>query len=224
MIFMKLFKTCITLPVFSISFLASFSIWAQPKVQNFSPKSTVYGGEVNIYGSGFTNVDSITFGGITAVSYQTLSSSWIKAYPGEGLSGYVAVYTNTGVDSLPGFNFLSYPSFSSFSPTSGGLGTEITIKGQNLINTWYVNVGNTSVPMLVRNDTMVVIKLTRAAFGNIAFAFSGKIINTDFFFDYTGPIVSEIKPTLVKKGTRVVITGSAFGNLQVFGINFLFAQ
>lgn len=211
---MKLFKPFINLLVFTISCFASFSIWAQPKVQNFSPKSTVYGGEVNIYGSGFTNVDSITFGGITAVSYQTLSSSWIKAYPGEGLSGYVAVYTNTGVDSMPGFTYLNFPSFSSFTPASGGLGTEITIKGQNLINTWYVNVGNTSVPMLVRNDTMVVIKLTRAAFGNIAFAFSGKIINTDFFFDYTGPIVSEIKPTLVKKGTRVVITGSAFGNLQ----------
>jgi len=163
----------------------------------------------------YARIDRVTFGGKSAAYFQSYSNTTIKAFPGfEGASGYIAVYSSAGVDSMPGFTYVMFPSFSSISPNSGGLGTVITIKGKDLPPTHSVFIGQTETEVLSRNDSVVVVKLARPGTGDISFRLGVSSIGTDLYFTYTDPLILDIQPRLVKKGTRISITGAGFGILQ----------
>lgn len=103
-------------------------------ITGISPTSGGPGTEVTITGKNFTNITGVSFGNMPAASFTVLSTTTIKAVTGEGSDGLVRLITPLNESVFNGFTFLK-PSITSFSPTSGPAGTEVTITGSNFSNT-----------------------------------------------------------------------------------------
>jgi hypothetical protein len=110
---------------------SGFTFTTLPVVNSFIPAIGASGTVVTIKGSNFTGATTVSFGGTPAASFTVLSTTTITAVVGAGSTGYVAVTTAIGTDSLAGFSYSTTPFISSFSPLSGPIGTTVTINGAN---------------------------------------------------------------------------------------------
>lgn len=102
---------------------------APPTVSSFTPTRALTGTTVTITGTGFLGATSVTFGGTAAASFTVVNATTITAVVGTGASGNVAVTTPFGSSSAPNFLYSLPPRITSFTPTSGAVGTTVTITG-----------------------------------------------------------------------------------------------
>jgi photosystem II stability/assembly factor-like uncharacterized protein len=91
---------------------------------------------VTITGNNFNFITGISFGGVPASSFTVISSTKIAAIVGAGATGNVTLTNVYGNFSAPGFTYVPPPTalppvITSFTPTSGPVGTSITITGLN---------------------------------------------------------------------------------------------
>lgn len=113
------------------SFITLSSRAQFPVVTDFSPKSGTTGTHVLISGLHFLNADKVGFGlfPIPSASFTVLSDTQIDAVVGSGFSGPVAVHNPDGWGALEGFVFPNDFRVTSFAPTTGPVGTIVTISG-----------------------------------------------------------------------------------------------
>lgn len=102
-----------------------------PVIQSFTPTLAGPAATVTINGLNFTDASAVSFGGVPAASYAVINSTTIQAVVANGASGDVSVTTPFGTNVLPGFNFTTQLTVSSFTPNSGPVGTPVTINGAN---------------------------------------------------------------------------------------------
>lgn len=144
-----------------------------PNLVSFSPLSACADSAVTIKGTNFTGASSVSFGGLQAASFTVLSDTVIKAVPGAGVTGSIAIVNAYGTGSIDGFTNTGTcalpPVISSFSPASGPAGTVVTIKGQhfsNITSNNIVYVGAVKASVLTATDTLLTIKIPKGASGN----------------------------------------------------------
>ncbi len=108
--------------------------YTSPTITSFAPAVAGIGGTVEIVGTNFTGVTTVSFGGIAAASFIVNSPTSISAVVGAGAGGGVTVTSTNGSITKPGFVFSSTPIISSIFPTSGPVGTIVQINGTNFSN------------------------------------------------------------------------------------------
>jgi hypothetical protein len=110
----------------------------------FAPTKGITGVEVTITGSGFTGATSIAFGGVPAATFAVDSDTQIRAIvPAGAITGKVSITTNTGVViSLANYEVIAPPTVTSFNPTWGKPGTEVTIIGSDFTGATSVRFGD----------------------------------------------------------------------------------
>jgi hypothetical protein len=103
----------------------------EPLVTSFNPSSGLVGAEVTISGSRFISATQVTFGGTQVVSFIVDSDNQIRAIvPPGATTGKIGVTNSGGTGfSANDFTVIVAPSISSFAPTSGPVGTEVTVSG-----------------------------------------------------------------------------------------------
>jgi hypothetical protein len=114
-----------------------------PTVAGVAPSggSTQGGTQVNITGTNFIGVTAVDFGGTAATSYTVASSGSIAAVSPAGSAGTVdvTVTTATGTSATVANDQFTYavsvPTVSNINPTSGAVGTQVTIMGSNFGST-----------------------------------------------------------------------------------------
>jgi hypothetical protein len=111
--------------------------FAAPVLESFTPTSGKAGVEVTIGGMGFANVTGVTIGGVPASSFTVDSDTQIRVVvPAGATTGKVVITTGGGTTaSVLDFDVTEDPvppSIDAFSPASGPIGTEVTIKGAGL--------------------------------------------------------------------------------------------
>jgi len=112
--------------------LPGFVFEPQPFVTAISPTEAGTGMAVNITGTHFNGSTAVTLGGVPVSSFTINSPTSITAIVGAGASGNVIVTNSYGSNtSSPYFTFSSRPIIYSFSPTSGPVGSVVTINGGN---------------------------------------------------------------------------------------------
>jgi hypothetical protein len=108
-----------------------------PEIAGFSPPSGLPGSEVIILGAGFAGITSVRFGGVAASSFTVDTDTQIRAVVPLGAASGKVSLTVAGGWSISEDDFVLLappppPVLDAFSPASGPVGTEVTIKGAGL--------------------------------------------------------------------------------------------
>jgi len=116
-----------------------------------------------LLGQGFTGTTGVFFNGVSA-NYVVMSDTYLTAtVPAGGTSGVVTVTTPTGTltSNVP---FRVLPQLLSFTPTSGPVGTQVTITGVSFTQTSGVGFGDyTPAQFTVNSDTQVTATVPAGA-------------------------------------------------------------
>jgi len=121
------------------------------------------GATVEILGQGFTGATKVSFNG-TSATFKVVSDTYLTAtVPAGATTGFLAV-TTPGATLSSNRKFLVAPQVLSFSPTSGPVGTQVTITGVSLTQTQGVGFGD-RVPaqFTVNSDTKLTATVPTGA-------------------------------------------------------------
>ncbi|MBA3916475.1 MAG: IPT/TIG domain-containing protein [Acidobacteriales bacterium] len=143
-----------------------------PTITSFTPPSGPVGTAVTINGTGLTQTTKVTFGTIAATTFTVVSDSKITAtVPSGAKTGKIGV-TSAGGTANSSTSFSVTPTITSFSPTSGPVGTPVMITGTGLTQTTVVTFGGVTASVFtVNSDTQVTATVP-------AGAITGKIVVT----------------------------------------------
>lgn len=186
-----------------------------PQINSFNPVTATSGATITITGERFTNISSVTLGGVPAVSYNVISSTRIDAIVGNGSSGPVSVHNTSGISSLPGFIYGNKPVITSFSPESAFAGGTVTINGGNFTGTSAVYFGNTPVASFIVSPSGTSITAITGS-GNTGLVKVVTPAGADSLGNFTylsKPTISSFNPLLGNAGSTVFITGTNFKNV-----------
>jgi uncharacterized repeat protein (TIGR03803 family) len=160
-----------------------FSLVGLHPFVSLTPRFGKEGADIRILGQGFSSSSVVKFDGVAAAS-TTRESTFISAtVPAGALTGSVTV--TTGATTLTSNTaFLVTPTFPSFNPTSGPVGTPVVLTGTGLTQTTKVTFGGVAAAhVTVNSDTQVTALLPAAAMtGKIVITTKGGAVEstTDF--------------------------------------------
>ncbi len=137
------------------------------------------GAQVGILGQGFSRTSVVKFGGTAATKIAVSGSTFILAtVPAGALTGTVTVTTGTTVLSTLA-NYKVAPTIVTFTPTSGPVGTKVTITGTGMEQTTKVTFNGLSASFTVTSDTQITATVpTGAKTGKIAVVTKGGTAST----------------------------------------------
>jgi uncharacterized repeat protein (TIGR03803 family) len=138
------------------------------------PTSGKEGAKIRILGQGFSSSSVVKFGGTKATTIVLSGTTSITAtVPAGALTGVVTVTTGTTtLTSAQTFKVL--PTIASFSPTSGPVGTSVSINGTGLTQATRVAFNGTSASFTVNSDILITATVpTGATTGKIAVTTKG---------------------------------------------------
>ncbi len=190
--------------------LAGFTFVPAPTITSFTPNSAGPNQTVNIIGTNFSSATKITFGGVSAKSFEVLSPSLISAVVSEdAFSGHVAVFTADGSDSASGFIFIPpVPTITSFSPTTAGPGMTVTISGTGFRGTSTASFGGVAAESFrVTGQTQITAIISTGASGSVAISTPGGRASLSGFTFAPAPAISSISPSTAVPGDTITITG-----------------
>jgi hypothetical protein len=128
-----------------------------PAITSFSPTSGPVGVEVTITGARFSGATNVAFNGTPAPGFVVDSSTQIRArVPAGASTGRITVTTSTGTGtSATDFVVLVPPTITSFTPTSGPVGTVVTISGRGFTGTTAVAFNGVTASFTVVSDAQL---------------------------------------------------------------------
>ncbi|TSD65918.1 hypothetical protein FFF34_000540 [Inquilinus sp. KBS0705] len=96
----------VTVPKGAGSSIDTFTYVPPPTIKSFTPNAGAAGATITITGTGFDDVQSVSFGGTAATSFTVLSPTKISAEVAYGASGSISVTTPGGTATLAGFTYV----------------------------------------------------------------------------------------------------------------------
>jgi len=202
------------------------------RVASLSPSSGRQGTRVAIQGTnllgGGARVVSVTLGGVSAPNVTSYSDSVINviAPSGSGINVSVEIVSDTGavVRASYGWTFVNDGTIVSVTPTSGQVGTLVTIHGSGLLggagSLSLVSIGGIAIRIDSGNDTVIVGAIVTSgppsvALDVVVISSSGAVaVGVQLWSYASGATLIALSPQSGQFGTRVNISGS---NLLVGG-------
>ncbi|WP_345237333.1 IPT/TIG domain-containing protein [Hymenobacter saemangeumensis] len=211
----------VTTPGGTATSTTSFTVQPNPVVYSFSPTSGPVGTSVVITGDHFIGVQAVYFGGGSPVpaSYVVNSATQITAtVPAGAGSGVIGVNTGgfSSFSSTPFTVTTAAPSISSFTPTSGGAGTSVTVTGTNFTGASSVTVNGVAVTgFTVVNNTTITFSLPAGTgSGPIAVTTAnGTATSTGIFTAPVGDLTVSSAQTISGTYNTITITASGVATL-----------
>ncbi|WP_346732716.1 IPT/TIG domain-containing protein [Chloracidobacterium aggregatum] len=188
-----------------------------PIISNFTPPSGPVGTVVNIFGANFANVTNVRFNGVNA-TFTVASPTQITAtVPAGATTGPISITGpgGTTTSSTP-FVVLETPTLTGFAPTSGPVGTIVTISGSGFVQVSEVRFGGVAATFTVNSPTQITATVPPgAATGPISIAAAGVIATSrEPFVVLEAPTLTSFSPASGPVGTSVTITGTNFLNVS----------
>ncbi|MDB5236488.1 MAG: hypothetical protein JWR44_3481 [Hymenobacter sp.] len=191
-----------------------------PTITSFTPAGGPVGTVVTILGSNFTGATAVAFNG-TAATFTVNSATQLTATVAAGTTtGTITVTAPTGTaTSATPFVVGAPPVITSFTPTTGAVGTSVVITGTNLSNVTQVAFnGTTATAFSVTSATQITVTVPAGATtGPISVsAPTGTGVSATNFTVIPAPVITSFTPTSGNTGAVVVLTGNNFtGATQV---------
>jgi hypothetical protein len=196
----------------------TFTITGAPSITSLSPTSGGVGQVVTITGTNFgatKGTSTVTFNG-TAATPNTWSATSIKVpVPSGATSGNVVVTVNGVASNGIAFTVFPTPNISTLSPTSGPVGTTVTITGTNFGPTQGASTLTFNAKPATASSwspTQIIATVpTGATTGPVVVMVNGVPSNGVTFTVNTAPLITGIAPLQGPVGAAVTITGANFG-------------
>jgi hypothetical protein len=135
-------------------------------VTSFSPQNGATGSTITINGQHLSSATSVSFGDVTASSFQIVSDSVITAIIGNGATGEITVANSNSADSIPGFLFLYDSTKTSSSGTFQLVSFTATLSGNKPFLQWSTvndaGVANYAVERGVDGDNFTTISTVKS--------------------------------------------------------------
>ncbi len=150
------------------------------------PASGKVGKSIGILGQGFNGATGVSFNG-TAAKFDASSDTFLTVtVPAGATTGIVTVAIPSG-NLKSRISFRVTPTIKSFTPSSGAVGTPVTITGVSLTQTSKVTFGGVkATTVVVNSDTQVTANVpTGAKTGKIAITTAGGAATTSAIFTVT---------------------------------------
>jgi IPT/TIG domain-containing protein/List-Bact-rpt repeat protein len=189
-----------------------------PTITSFTPTSGKVGDPVTISGTNFTGATAVTFNGVSA-SFTVSSATAIQAtVPAGATTGPISVTTPGGTaTSASTFTVTASPppppTITSFTPTSGPVGTGVTISGTNFTGATAVSFNGVSASFTVSSATAIAATVpSGATSGPISVTTPGGTATSASSFTVTAsaPTITSFTPASGPVGTSVTISGTNF--------------
>jgi IPT/TIG domain-containing protein len=193
----------------------SFSV--TPNITSLSPPSAAVGTSVTITGTGFGSPQgssTVTFNTTAATPMNWTDTSIVVPVPNGATTGNVVV-TVGGAASV-GVSFTvspTAPDIMSLSPSTGIVGTTVTISGTNFGASGTVTFNGTSATAMSWSATSIVVPVpTAATTGNVVVTVGG-VASNGVSFTVT-PQITSLSAASGVVTTAVTIAGTGFGATQ----------
>ncbi|GAB2964701.1 hypothetical protein GCM10027048_37650 [Hymenobacter coalescens] len=225
----------VTTPIGTVSSLGAFTVTAPaPTIASFTPASGPVNMRVDITGTNFTGVSSVTFtgnGGPVQANISTANAGVISVnVPVGAISGPIRVTTPGGTAvSSTNFTVQPDPVVYSFTPASGAPGTQVVITGANFTGAQIVSFNSTFLfgsGFVVNSDNQITATVpTGATTGPIGVNTGGStgFSATNFTVTAPAPTISSFTPASGPAGTSVTLTGANFTGATAVRFNSLAA-
>jgi hypothetical protein len=165
----------VTVTTFTGTLTGDRSFLVTPQIKSFSPPSGVVGASVTITGVSLTQATTVNIGGKTA-SFTVNSDTQVTAtVPAGAKTGKPIIITTAGGIATSTAKLAVTPNVLSFTPTSGPVGTSVTITGHSFTKTTKVTFGGVAATSYKAvSDTQVdTLVPTGAVTGPIAVTTAG---------------------------------------------------
>jgi len=194
-----------------------------PVITDFTPTNGLPGSTVTLNGANFLGATNVSFGGVTASFNVTADSQIAATVPATATTGPISVSTPGGsvTSSAP---FYLPPRLTTVSPTTGVVGTAVTLMGTNFTGVTSVtfagaNSTTVSAPITSLGATQLVVLVpTNAIAGLVTVTTPGGVIASTGNFTVT-PRVDGFTPLLGPVGTTVTVSGRSFTNATAVRFN-----
>jgi Polysaccharide lyase/IPT/TIG domain len=204
-----------------------------PTITGFTPTSGSATTVVTVTGSNFTAVNAVAFNG-TKATYTVNSTRQIQAtVPNSATTGPISVSTSAGTaKSRATFTITSSapanpPKITGFNPSSGALGTTVTISGSNLAGATAVTFNGTNASYTLNSSSQVTATVpSGATSGPISVHTAAGSAASSSSFSVTAPsvplpapTVTNFSPTSGAPGTTVTIAGANLSGTVAVAFN-----
>jgi uncharacterized repeat protein (TIGR03803 family) len=139
----------------------SFNNGLGPFVRTLTQSGDV-GASVEFYGQDFTGTTEVEFNGVSATFTVDSEYELTATVPSTATTGPVSVVTPTGT-LIALSSFKVTPTVGSFTPTSGDVGTTVTITGTGLTGATKVTIGGKSAAFTVNSSTQITATVPTGA-------------------------------------------------------------
>lgn len=146
----------VTVTTFTESMTSNRAFLVVPVISSFTPASGIVGSKITITGVSLSQTSKVTIGGKSA-SFTIISDTQVSATVpvGAKTGGKISITTAGGV-ATSATTFAVVPSIGNFSPTSGPVGTSVTINGNGFTGATSVTFGGVAATShSVINDQQV---------------------------------------------------------------------
>ncbi len=192
-----------------------------PTIQVLSPAAAAIGAVITIQGAGFQPTQggsTVTFNGAVATPTSWNDANIVVPVPAAATTGSVNV-TVGGVSSNGAtFTVVPTPSITNLNPTSGAVGTLVTITGTSFGSVQGTSTvtfaGTVATPSNWTGSTITVPVPAGATTGNVIVTVGGGASNPVGFAVTPALSITSISPSSGMVGTYVTITGTLFGATQ----------
>jgi IPT/TIG domain. len=135
-----------------------------PNVTGFSPNSGKVGTSVSIFGSGFSGTTAVRFNGTAAAPFTVVTSGKITTTVSTGATTGKISVTNAAGTATSGSDFtVTGLKITGFSPTSGNVGTIVTLLGSGFTGVSSVRFNGTAAAFTFVNDGRVTASVPGGA-------------------------------------------------------------
>ncbi len=194
----------------------NFTVTASaPTISGFTPTSGPVGTAVTISGTNFDSNpanDAVTFNGTAAIATSATATQLVVPVPIGATTGKIKV-TIGSQSATSSANFTPTVSITGFSPSSGPIGTTLTIQGQGFSSAASNNAvafNGTAATVVSTTTTQLTVTVpSGATTGPITVTTGGKTATSSTSF-VVAPQVLGFSPASGPVGTSVTITGSNF--------------
>jgi len=184
---------------------------APPRITGFDPASGSVGTLVTIGGTNFTGATAVKFHGVAAKTFSVDSDTVIKVtVPDGATTGSISVTTPLGTAVSSGI-FTAGPVVGSLNPTSGTVGTVVTITGKNFDDVTGVTFNGVSASTFTMLSAVTITAAvpSGAGVGPVTVTTSaGAGISASSFTVLPG--IASFTPLSGPAGALVTITGTNF--------------